>query len=401
MLSTTRQLMFSLPEGCVFLPFLSRRGWNAFAAACTSRPCSDALQALFQLSSDAFRTGPAMVVLTNNQRRNLATTLWTYTCPNRGTKNGVLASVYQPGEQIGRFEKAVFGLTNPIGIGPIGLGEVCNDNHKTHERKLLTMKHFTISAFAGIFLILGGFLLLPTPTFAASLEARAESPRIICTGATPPPGWIIIGHSTDDNQCGGNPIKNFFSGPPYGNMETVAPPPTTSTTICTDSYMPVGFVIKATNPDISCESSLVSALINGADRVTIAPQGQPIKPYNQLIGQDPAAQGCTANTTIISQSPIVDIHQNTVGNVLLLQANNCNMYYSQVTSTNPEIMSASIVHGTTISSSQTLTDFVVLSPMIRDTLPGQTCANGSIRQGNIDYSGATCVSLQDGPIIGR
>ena len=37
-LSTTRQLMFSLPEGCVFLPFLSRKGWNEFAAACTMMP---------------------------------------------------------------------------------------------------------------------------------------------------------------------------------------------------------------------------------------------------------------------------------------------------------------------------------------------------------------------------
>ena len=56
--------------------------------------------------------------------RNLAKTLWTYTCPNHWTKNEAVISVYQLGKHIERSERAVFSLTGLIGICPIGLGEV-------------------------------------------------------------------------------------------------------------------------------------------------------------------------------------------------------------------------------------------------------------------------------------
>ena len=56
--------------------------------------------------------------------RNLAKTLWTYTCPNHWTKNEAEVSIYQLGEHIERSERVVFRLTSPIGICPIGHGEV-------------------------------------------------------------------------------------------------------------------------------------------------------------------------------------------------------------------------------------------------------------------------------------
>src|SRR6266496_2230114 len=64
-LSTTRQLMFSLPEGCAFLPFLSRRGWNEFAAACT-RVASYRTRA--RMSAPPTSSIPAMVSPTHIHR---------------------------------------------------------------------------------------------------------------------------------------------------------------------------------------------------------------------------------------------------------------------------------------------------------------------------------------------